>query len=559
MNASVPAATSPTSPTAAAATSIGKWLLRIVVVAVAVTALVGAASYITGASQSTDDGPKITYTVRRGELTVTVTEQGTLESSENTEIKCLVRGGSTVLWVIETGTQVKPGDVLVRLDTSTIEDTINQQKITYQTAIATHTRSESDVAVAKISITEYMEGTFRTELKTLQKDLAIAQSNVRVAKNMMAHAERMFKRGYVSELEVESNQFTVIQADLELELKHTEIDVLERFTKAKMVEDLTSTLKASEAKLKSDKASLELEKSRLERAEKQLEHCVIRAESSGMVIYPSAAEWKETPDIEEGAVVRETQVLLLIPDLTQMQVKVGIHESKVDRLRVDMDAKIELQDETVKGKVSSIATVTKPAGWWTGNVVKYDTIIQLKSRPGLKPGMTAAVEIQLATYTDQLIVPVAAVLALDDKFYCWVKSSTGPSRRLVDLGDSNDQFLVVKSGLDDGEVVYLNPRSFIDEARQESLKPINLPNSSKPEEAVQQAKDYGGSKKPAAAAKNGKQIGNKDDVLTKGEDSDSDQQHTDSTEANGDDDSDGLDTKKLDGEIKSQQAAPNQG
>ena len=45
-----------------------------------------------------------------------------------------------------------------------------------------------------------------------------------------------------------------------------------------------------------------------------------------MVIYPSAAAHKTTPDITEGATVRKDQVLLLMPDLDKMQVKVGIHE-----------------------------------------------------------------------------------------------------------------------------------------------------------------------------------------------------------------------------------------
>ena len=41
-----------------------------------------------------------------------------------------------ILWIIEDGTEVKPGDELVRLDASSIEDNISQQKIAYQTALA---------------------------------------------------------------------------------------------------------------------------------------------------------------------------------------------------------------------------------------------------------------------------------------------------------------------------------------------------------------------------------------------------------------------------------------
>ena len=57
-----------------------------------------------------ESDPKLTHTITRGDLLVTVTEQGTLESSNNTEIKCKVRGFNTVIWVIDGGTEVQPGD-----------------------------------------------------------------------------------------------------------------------------------------------------------------------------------------------------------------------------------------------------------------------------------------------------------------------------------------------------------------------------------------------------------------------------------------------------------------
>lgn len=96
---------------------------------------------------------------------------------------------------------------------------------------------------------------------------------------------------------------------------------------------MESLLDVTQARFASDTAALELEKARLIREERQLENCVVVAEVGGMVIYPTAAEWKEQPDIEEGATVREDQVLLIIPDLKQMQVKIGVHESKVDQVK----------------------------------------------------------------------------------------------------------------------------------------------------------------------------------------------------------------------------------
>ena len=319
----------------------------------------------------------LTHAITRGDLVVSVTEQGTLESSENREIKCKVKGGSTVLWVVETGTTVKPGDELVRLDQSTIEDNISSQQILYENALANKTTTEADVEVAKIAITEYLEGTYQQDRKTFQNEIYVAEQDLKTAQLSYNSIKRSVSRGLVSSLQLQGEQYRVNAAQNALELSQKKLEVLDNYTKEKEMKTLRATLKAAEARLASDTEALKLEEARLERAKNQLENCVIVAEAEGMVIYPSAAEWKEQPDIEEGASVREDQVLLIMPDLKQMQVKVGIHESKVDRVSIGMDARIELQDSYIDGEVDSIASITKPTGWWNGNVVKYDTVIKV--------------------------------------------------------------------------------------------------------------------------------------------------------------------------------------
>jgi multidrug efflux pump subunit AcrA (membrane-fusion protein) len=275
----------------------------------------------------------LTHTVTRGALSVTITEEGTLESASNKEIKCQVKGGSTILWIVRDGTQVEPGDELVRLDASTIEDEVSQQKITYETTVANKIQAESDLAVAKINITEYLEGTFRKEMKTAESNVAIAEENLRVAQNVFDHSKKLFRKGYISELELDGNQYSVDYARLQLELAKTEVDVLERFTKPKMLQELQSALKAATAKLASEEAALELEEGRLKRLEEQRDGCQIHADSSGMVIYPETDRWRNVPAIEEGSTVREQQTLLQIPDVSKMQVKVAVHESKVRQLK----------------------------------------------------------------------------------------------------------------------------------------------------------------------------------------------------------------------------------
>ncbi|MEL7335461.1 MAG: hypothetical protein AAFN70_04560, partial [Planctomycetota bacterium] len=224
---------------------------------------------------------------------------------------------------------------------------------------------------------------------------------------------------------------------------------------------------ASESKLAADEAGLAMEIKRRDRAAEELKDCVIRAEKGGLVIYPSAASWKTTPDITEGATVRKDQVLLLMPDLTQMQVKLGIHESVIDRVSSGLPAIVTLPDRTLQATVGKVASVTRPAGWWTGNVVKYDTVIDLPLDEGLKPGMSAEIEVILATHQNVLLIPVAAVVETEEGEFCWVETEDGPQRQLLQLGDSNDVFIEVVAGLNEGEKVLLNPISMLADAEQE--------------------------------------------------------------------------------------------
>ena len=78
-----------------------------IVVVVGVLMIGGAAAAVALLpGSSAENQSLLTHTISRGKLTVSVTEQGTLESSNNTEIKCKVRGFNLVTYVVPTGTVV---------------------------------------------------------------------------------------------------------------------------------------------------------------------------------------------------------------------------------------------------------------------------------------------------------------------------------------------------------------------------------------------------------------------------------------------------------------------
>ncbi len=419
--------------------------------------LASAAALIAGATSAKDTGPKLTHAVALSDLLVTVIEPGTLESRENGEIKCKVRGQNTVIWVVESGTVVKPGDELVRLDTLLIQEQIDERTKYAHWSQSAADRSAANVARAKLAVSEYEQGRYVAELMKLEKDLVIAEASLRSAENILSHAALMKDSYYINQLEVEEKEFAVRQAELEVEVKKTEIGVLKKFTQAEQSQTLKGNLAASRATHKANAERAAADASRRDRALEEIKHCVVRAERGGLVIHPSAARWMNAPEIAEGATVHKDQVLLLMPDLSKMQVKIGIHESIVDRVEEGLPATVTMPGKTLGGTVFSVASVTRPAGWWTGNEVRYDTLIQLPAVPGLWPGMSAEVEVIIARYEDVLTIPVAAVVETDEGNLCWLKTADGTKRRKLVLGDSNDVFTIVEEGLREGDAVVLNP------------------------------------------------------------------------------------------------------
>ena len=461
-----------------------RMMLKSVGLAVLIAGVITAAVSVMSRSGPNEiDSTTLTHTITRGDLQVTVTEKGTLESSNNVEVRSKVWGWKTVNWVIESGVEVEKGDLLVELDSSEMEKKVDDIKINYHNSRADMITAESNVTVAEKSIDEYLLGTFVEEQGSINQEIFDAEQAVTQAELSYNSSVRLAAKGLIKPLQLQGEKFKLDSAQQKLDLKKTRLTSLEEFKKVKQQEKMESDLRAAEARLDAAKARVDLSETNVRQHDEQLSYHTIIAPQDGMVIHPKAAAHRDAPDVEEGANIHTNQVLLIMPDLTQMQVKLGIHESMIDRVNPGLVARVRVGDLELAGEVSEVATVTKPATWYTGNVVKFDTVVSLESQPGLKPGLSAEVEIVIVEHNDVLTVPVAAVVETGEQRHCWVKTGAGTVQRKLVLGDSNEQFIVVQSGLKEGDEVVLNPVAYIDEAESEVLKPIAEETPQEPEQA----------------------------------------------------------------------------
>ena len=426
-----------------------------------------------------------THEVTRGEMIVSVIEHGVLESSENTRIVSRVRGDNTVTWAIKSGEEVKAGDELVRLDTLMIEEEIYEKTKYAHWSKAGSLVLGNMMRKSSLAIPEYEQGRFQVKMMEKREKIAQKKSDLQTRKNFENYAKEMFARGYESELRVEQLATDVNRLESELELEQTDLDVLQNYQRREKLAELQGEYDKWSAKHYAEVERSGANDSRRDRAMEELEYCVVKAPRDGLVIYPSMTKWKDEPDLQVGKSVHKDQVLLLMPDLSKMQVKIGIHESIVDRVRKGSPVTVKLADRTLDAEVSSVALVARPAGWWRGVSVKYDTVIDLAAIKGLKPGMTAEVEVEIARLPAVLRVPATALLETVNGYCCWVNAADGPTRRRVELGDRNDLFVVAKSGLQEGEEVILNPLAFIEDAQLEAMKLFEQKEEQKEADEVQ--------------------------------------------------------------------------
>ncbi|MDP6442582.1 MAG: TolC family protein [Pirellulaceae bacterium] len=284
--------------------SVAGWLVALLVVAGIVVGIAYGAYELADATAE----PKaraLTREVKKADLVITVTEDGNIESASNVEVKCQVAGGTSILWIVPDGEFVKDGQKIVELDSSALEESINQQRITFEKAKSAKIQAEKDYAVSKIAVTEYLEGVYKKELQDAGAQIKISLENLRTAQNSLAYTTRMFRKGYVSSLDLESQQFSVQRAQLELDSANTAKDVLVRFTKEKNLQELESQRDTAESRKDSETAAFELEEKRLKRLEDQMRLCIINAPASGMVVYANERGGRfgsqQSVTIEEGA------------------------------------------------------------------------------------------------------------------------------------------------------------------------------------------------------------------------------------------------------------------
>ncbi len=429
--------------------------------------------------------------------------QGTLDSLGNSTLISGVEGTTTIITIIPEGTMVEKDQVVCQLDSALLREKAKQQEITVTQADSaeaqakekleiTRAQNQSDISaaelkrdLAQLDLTKYREGEYPQQVKELEASVAIAKEELIRATETYDFTKQQVKKGYKTQNDLEGNRIAKQQSEFKLQGAQEKLKVLEKFDFERKIKELEANaselirelervkLKAKSAEtqaLKDHEAQLltcTAEREKFERLTKQVEACTMKAPQAGQVVYAVNKNARGGADqIEAGAVVRERQAIINMPDVTHMKVDCRIHESQIGNIRLGLPAKIKIDafhDEVFQGVISDVSSVPIPGRWPNMDLKEYEAEIKLSDGTEvikkLRPGLTAQVEILIDSRPDVVQVPLTAVLALGDRQVGFVLTDKGAERRDLTVGFKNQSHVEIKTGVTAGELIVTNPRS----------------------------------------------------------------------------------------------------
>jgi RND family efflux transporter MFP subunit len=240
----------------------------VVVSAVAVGGLLAAAWLVWGGggSSSAAAGDQPLFQARRGPLAITVPVSGTIRSEQARVLESQVEGNVAIVSLVDEGTRVEKGDLLVQLDTSELEDEKRQAELELQNAQAayvnakqtleiTKRQGDADITAARVGL-EQARRNLQKYLGTAPKKLALDQLDMNAYFAASAEEVDVLTDSPVLRKIKQLNSIPLTPADQRIERKLASLDgdysaageaVIERIQSAIADEPAGPSLQSSDA------------------------------------------------------------------------------------------------------------------------------------------------------------------------------------------------------------------------------------------------------------------------------------------------------------------------
>lgn len=308
---------------------------------------------------------------------------------------------------------------------------------------------------------------------------------------------------------------TITQANADLEKARRDVQRQIRLSEVEATSELEladyhTILVRARASVEIRRQELIESEERLKSVRKDLEKTIITSPIDGVVSLRFA---KKGEVVVMGTMNNPGTRIMIISDLSRMQVRCRVDESDASLVRPGQVALVYLQSDTqesIIGQVLRVATQgTKPPG---RDVVTFETLVLVDADElRVKPGMTANVEIEVARSENALTIPVQAVvhrkrrdlpealLEQAEKFrskdsthrrraaeylkivFCIEEEVARP--RFVVTGISDESGVEIVSGMTPGQQIVVGPYRSLDQLKDGSRIKVEEEDDKKEKEA----------------------------------------------------------------------------
>ena len=471
-----------------------------VTLAIACVAIVVGAISMNRLRDSTPAAPQFqTAPAQRGRFVRTIPAIGDVKSYRPTTVYSSVRRREEreIISLVPQGTFVEEGELVCVLDASDLQEEYSTPALAVIADDARLARAENDelkqgalnqrrlatterVATgAQLSLEAYEKAEYSNLADRLSGQIDMKEEDLGQAAGDFEHAQDLVREGVITSTNFNRQETRLQRSQRELELARGNLSLLKKYNHPRNLTQLRSLAADSrrdvhrtQLRNSLDSAmtrfwTLSFQKYRAgwmeyrDRLGGNIEACEMRAPRSGEVVYIHG-ESRER-HIEVGRRVHYKQPIFAITDRSRLTVAGRVSDRLFFSLRPGQRAQVKvaaIPGRAFGGTLTWLARVPTPISKYVPDILHHKLEILLddtsRSAERLFPGMTADLEIIVDSRPDILQVPASAVIEHRGDHVVLVSGVNGLTRRVIDAGASDDNFVEVKDGLEEGEEVVID-------------------------------------------------------------------------------------------------------
>jgi HlyD family secretion protein len=348
-------------------------------------------------------------TVERGDLLRDVSVQGRIVAAVMPTLYSAVAG--TVTLKTRAGETVKQGDPLASIDSPELTNELERER-------ATLLELEVEVQRQRIASERQKLTTARTADD--------AQVELSAAKREMDRAEAAWAKQAMSQVDYKRAEDALRTAQIGA---------------AHAGSDAGLEIKAVQFELQTSEHQLVRQRLVVADLERRVDELNVRSPVAGVV---------GTIAVADRAVVPANTPLMIVVDLSQLEVEIAVPESYADDLGIGMDAEIKYGTQTYAGKLSAISP----------EVVESQVTARVRFEDGLPAGLRqnqrVSTRVLMESKPNVLMVQRGPFVDSSGGRFAYVVDDDMAVRRPIEVGSASMTAIEVVSGLNEGDRIVIS-------------------------------------------------------------------------------------------------------